>query len=277
MDTVHTVLYLLFNEGFHSSEGTTPINPELCREAIHLASLLVDEPRVVNRDTLGLLALTQLHVSRLAARLDGDGRNVPIDQQDRTRWDTGQIGRARALLAVAGAAPPGASGRFLIEARIAEQHCTAATFAQTDWPTIVELYDSLVETTGSPVAELHRAVAIGYAGDPRGAIARVKELRETAPLRTSHLPPAVLAHLSAMMGDRAAANRYAEESTLLGGAARTAVDARAGGAHAGPAPPARAAIMTPADSYMAATVRISTLAPGSWKIGHSRAIAAASS
>jgi RNA polymerase sigma factor (sigma-70 family) len=218
MDTVHTVLYLLFNEGFHSSEGTTPINPELCREAIHLASLLVDEPRVVNRDTLGLLALTQLHVSRLAARLDGDGRNVPIDQQDRTRWDTGQIGRARALLAVAGAAPPGASGRFLIEARIAEQHCTAATFAQTDWPTIVELYDSLVETTGSPVAELHRAVAIGYAGDPRGAIARVKGLRETAPLRTSHLPPAVLAHLSAMMGDRAAANRYAEESTLLGGA-----------------------------------------------------------
>ncbi|MDB4980358.1 MAG: putative polymerase sigma factor [Myxococcales bacterium] len=218
MDTVHTGIYLLFNEGFHSSEGAAPLHLELCREAIHLASLLVDEPRVVNGDTLGLLALMQLHLSRVGARLDADGNNVPIDLQDRTRWDADQIARARTLLAVAGAAPPGASGRFLVEARIAEQHCTAPSFAETDWPTIVALYDALVETTGSPVAELHRAVAIGYAGDPRGAIARVETLRQAAPLRASHLPPAVLAHLSAMVGERDAANRYAEESRRLGGA-----------------------------------------------------------
>jgi len=217
MDTVHTVLYLLFNEGFHSSEAAAPMNLALCHEAIHLASLLVDEPRVVNRDTLGLLALMQLHLSRAEARLDAEKHNVPLDQQDRTRWDAAQIADARRLLAVAPAAPPGASGRFLVEARIAEQHCIAATFAATDWPAIVTLYDELVEMTGSPVADLNRAVAIGYAGDPRGAMARVEELRQSSALRASHLPPAVLAHLSAMLGDRDAANRYAEESKRLGG------------------------------------------------------------
>jgi RNA polymerase sigma-70 factor (ECF subfamily) len=193
---------------------------ELCREAVHLATLLVDEPRVVNQDTLGLLALMNLHLARAGARLDADNQNIPIDRQDRTRWDAGQIALARGLIALGATAPPGASGRFMIEARIAEQHCLAATFAETDWQAIVALYDQLVEATGSPIAELHRAVAIGYGGDPRGAIERVERLRGNGILRTSHVAPAVLAHLSAMTGDADSARRYAEESRHLGGTAR---------------------------------------------------------
>jgi RNA polymerase sigma factor (sigma-70 family) len=217
MDTVHTVLYLLFNEGFHSSDGAVPMNLELCREAIHLASLLVDEPRVVNRDTLGLLALMQLHLARADARLDADGSNIPIDRQDRTRWDAAGMARAGALVRLAAVTPPGASDRFIIEARIAEQHCLAPSFEATDWPAIVRLYDELVAATDSPVAELYRAVAVGYAGDVAGAVARVEGLRENGILRDSHLPPAVLAHLSAMRGDGEAARRHAEESSRLGG------------------------------------------------------------
>jgi RNA polymerase sigma-70 factor (ECF subfamily) len=217
MDTVHTVIYLLFNEGFHSTDEAAPMNLELCREAVHLATLLVDEPRVVNRDTLGLLALMQLHLARVDARLDEEGHNVPIDLQDRARWDAEAIARARELLRLGEQAPPGASGRFFIEARIAEQHCVAPTFAATDWKAIVALYDQLVEATGSPIADLYRAVAVGYAGDVAGAVARVERLREDAVLRASHLPPAVLAHLSAMRGDARAAHRFAEESSRLGG------------------------------------------------------------
>lgn len=217
MDTVHTVIYLLFNEGFHSTDEATPMNLELCREAVHLASLLVDEPRVVNRDTLGLLALMQLHLARADARLDGEGHNVPIDRQDRARWDRAAIERARALIRLAAGVVPGAAGRFFIEARIAEQHCLAPTFEATDWQAIVGLYDELVEVTGSPIADLYRAVAVGYAGDVAGAIARVTRLRQDDVLRGSHLPPAVLAHLSAMRGDDEAARRYAEESGRLGG------------------------------------------------------------
>jgi RNA polymerase sigma-70 factor (ECF subfamily) len=184
--------------------------------------LLVDEPRVVNQDTLGLLVLMQLHLARAEGRLDAQGQNVPIDRQDRTRWDAEQIAMARGILRLAATVPPGASGRFLIEARIAEQHCLAPSFGETDWKAIVAFYDELVEVTGSPLAELHRAVAIGYAGDPRGAIERVQQLRagSGSVLRDSHLPPAVLAHLSALLGDAGAARRYAEESKRLGGSAR---------------------------------------------------------
>jgi RNA polymerase sigma-70 factor (ECF subfamily) len=223
MDTVHTVIYLLFNEGFHSSEDAddaAPMNLALCHEAIHLGSLLVEEPRVVNRDTLGLLALMQLHLARAAARLDGEGRDVPIDRQDRARWDAERIALARGLLRLEATVPPGASGRFLIEARIAEQHCLARTFEETDWPAIAALYDQLVEATGSPLADLHRAVAVAYAGDVRGAIARVERLREAGVLRGSHLPSAVLAHLFALLGDGETARRHAEESKRLGGTAR---------------------------------------------------------
>jgi RNA polymerase sigma-70 factor (ECF subfamily) len=217
MDTVHTVIYLLFNEGFHSSDDATPMNLELCREAMHLATLLVDEPRVVNRDTLGLLALMQLHLARAEARLDADGHNVPIDLQDRARWDADAIARARTVLRLAETAPPGASGRFYVEARIAEQHCLAPSFAATDWPAIVALYDALVEATASPIAELYRAVAVGYAGDVAGAIARVEALRQVDVLRGSHLPDAVLAHLAALRGDDESARRHAEASKRLGG------------------------------------------------------------
>lgn len=220
MDTVHTVIYLLFNEGFNSSEEAAPMNLELCREAVHLTTLLVEEPRVFNQDTLGLLALMQLHLARVEARLDEQGQSIPLDRQDRSRWDQSQIEFARRVLTLVGTAHPGASGRFLIEARIAERHCVAQTFADTDWRAIVSLYDELVATTGSPVADLHRAVALGYAGEPQAAIQRVQQLRETAALRSSHLPPAVLAHLSALAGDAPAARHYAEESTQLGGTPR---------------------------------------------------------
>lgn len=220
MDTVHTVIYLLFNEGFHGSNDAAPIDLELCREAVRLATRLGDEPRVVNQDTLGLLALMNLHLARSDARLDDQGQDVPIDLQDRARWDRDRIAAARGLLTLARSATPGASGRFFIEAQIAEQHCQAAAFDQTDWNAIVALYDDLVAATASPVVELHRAVAIAYAGDPRRAMADVERLRGKDVFRTSHLPPAVLAHLAAMLGEGAAARRYAEESTRLGGTAR---------------------------------------------------------
>jgi RNA polymerase sigma factor (sigma-70 family) len=217
MDSVHTVLYLLFNEGFHSSEDAHAMNLALCREATHLGSLLVAEPRVVNRDTLGLLALMQFHLARAGSRVDSDGNNVPIDLQERSSWDSEMIADGRRLLTVANHVVPGASGRFFIEAKIAEQHCIAPTFEQTDWDGIVDWYKTLVEATHSPLAELNRAVAMGYAGSAESAIELVTRVREHDALRGSHLPSAVLAHLWAMKGDEKRARNQAAESSRLGG------------------------------------------------------------
>jgi len=220
MDTVHTVIYLLFNEGFHSSDDDAAIKPELCQEALRLGTLLVHEPRVVNQDTLGLLALMQFHLARAATRVDDHGQNVPIDRQDRARWDLGLIALGCGFVNLAASTAPGASGRFIIEARIAAEHCLAVTFDRTSWRAIVALYDQLVAVTDSPLAELHRAVAVAYAGDPADAIARVERLRAGGLLRDSHLPLAVLAHLSAMRGEADAARRFADESARLGGSPR---------------------------------------------------------
>ncbi len=220
MDSVHTVLYLLFNEGFHSSEKARAMNLELCQEAVHLSSLLVREPRVVNRDTLGLLALMHFHLARAAARLDAGGSEVPIDRQDRTQWDHGAMSSASALLVLAERSAPGASGRFFIEAKIAEQHCIAPSFDQTDWDSIVRWYDELVTATESPLAELNRAIALGYRGDLRTAIECASELEANPTLGGSHLPAAALAHLCALAGDAAEARRHALRSRSLGGTAR---------------------------------------------------------
>jgi RNA polymerase sigma-70 factor (ECF subfamily) len=217
MDSVHTVLYLLFNEGFHSSEAGRAMDLELCREAIRLANLLVGEPRIVNRDTIGLLALMNFHLARADARVDADGFNVPLDLQDRTRWDQAGIELGHGLLRLAPAVAPGASGRFDVEAHIAAEHCRASRFEETDWPAIVRLYDGLVEVTGSPIARLNQAVAIAYAGDAEGAIRSVLALRDHPVLKGSHLPAALLAHLYARTGDEALARRHAEESSRLGG------------------------------------------------------------
>lgn len=217
MDSVHTVIYLLFNEGFHSSDANAPINVELCREALHLAQLLVAAPRVSNRDTLGLLALMNFHLARVATRLDREGHAIPLDLQDRARWDASGIALASELLALAPSVPAGASGRFYLEARIAAEHCKAESFETTNWPAIVELYDGLIALTESPLARLNQAVAIGYAGNLEHAIQLTQELASQPLLRASHLPCAVLSHLYAKRGDGALAHRYLAESIRLGG------------------------------------------------------------
>ncbi len=217
MDSVHTVLYLLFNEGFHRSDGLAAMDLSLCLEAIHLVNVLAAEPRVANADTLGLLALMHFHLARAATRVDAQGFNVPIDLQDRSRWDRERIGIGFDLVRLFPTLPVGASGRYVLEAMIAALHCQAAAFAQTDWPAIVVLYDQLVKLTGSPIAGLNRAVAIAYAGDVPQAIENVLALRQHEVVKGSHLPSAILAHLHAKLGDEQQARRYAEESTRLGG------------------------------------------------------------
>lgn len=219
MDSVHTVIYLLFNEGFHNADETIPLRRDLCLEAVHLATLLAEESRIVNRDTLGLLALMRFHLARASSRVNERGENVPIDQQDRTLWDRSEIAAGRQLLDVARVSSPGASGRFYWEATIAHEHCRAESFSSTDWRGIVVLYEQLAIATESPIARLNQAVALAYAGAMEAAFHQVHEVRDHDLLKTSHLPPAILAHLFAMLGDAEQAHQHADRSASLGGTA----------------------------------------------------------
>lgn len=217
MDTVHTVLYLLFNEGFHSSDKKQAIKVEFCQEAIALVNLLMNEPKIANRDTFSLFSLMHFHIARLASRIDKNGFNVPIDLQDRTLWEKKYINTANQILAMADAIPAGASGRFFYEALIAKEHCKATCFLETDWKLIVKHYEKLVHITNSPIAQLNMAIAIGYSGEVSHAIDLVTCLQKNKLLQQSHMPLAVLAHLSAKAGNEALAYEMAHKSKEVGG------------------------------------------------------------
>src|SRR4051794_13926955 len=161
---VLSVLYFLFNEGYSASSGAGLLRTDLSSEAIRLARMLADlmpdEPEV-----LGLLALLLLQDSRRAARLDPAGNIVPLDQQDRSRWDAGEIAEGTALLErVLRRRRP---GPFQIQAAIAACHAGG----ETDWHEVAVLYGELARWMPSPVVELNRAVAVAMAEGPAAGLA----------------------------------------------------------------------------------------------------------
>jgi len=98
LDVVHSVLYLLFNEGYSSSKGETPIRTDLCEEAARLCYLLCSDPHCNTPTTCALMALILFHAARLDARLDHRGCVLLMEDQDRRKWDWRLIERAKQFL-----------------------------------------------------------------------------------------------------------------------------------------------------------------------------------
>ncbi|QYC38278.1 putative ECF RNA polymerase sigma factor SigI [Nonomuraea coxensis DSM 45129] len=187
---VLAVLYLLFTTGY-DADG----EPAFAAEAIRLARLLAGlmpgegEPRA-------LLALFLLQHSRRDARRDADGELVPLDRQDRTRWDRAAIAEANGLLR-----DLRHTGPYVLQARIAACHAAG----DADWRTVARLYDRLAALQPNPVVELNRAVAHGYAHGPRAGLAVLAGARAGGALDGYPLALAAEADLTARAGDRARA------------------------------------------------------------------------
>jgi predicted RNA polymerase sigma factor len=201
------VLYLVYTTG-HAGRV------DLATEAIRLArqlTLATEEP-----EARGLLALMLLNHARLSARLDSEGRIVPLDRQDRALWDTREIAEGvRVLQSALAVERP---GRYQIEAAIAALHDDAASAEETDWPQILAWYDDLVVLTDDPVrqdpaAVLARAVAVGHVLGAAAGLRETERLREV--LGERHRWHAVRGYLHELGGDlAAAATAYAEAARL---------------------------------------------------------------
>ena len=208
---VLAVLYLLFNEGYAATAGAELVRQNLCTEAIRLGRMLTqlmpDEP-----EALGLLALILLHDARRTARVDDAGDLIPLEDQDRTRWDASAIAEGVELLETA--LRRRRPGPYQLQAAIAACHATAAEAADTDWQEIAAIYGRLTEIVPSPVVELNRAVAVAMADGPAAGLALVEELEASGELRDYHLLPATRADLLRRLGrnaDASAAYRAALE------------------------------------------------------------------
>jgi RNA polymerase sigma-70 factor, ECF subfamily len=209
---VLAVLYLLFNEGYSASTGAELVRRDLSAEAIRLARVLVrlmpDEP-----EASGLLALMLMHDARRATRLDDRGDLVPLEEQDRSRWDTAQITEGETVLDAV--LRRGRPGPYQIQAAIAACHATAPDAADTDWPQIAALYGRLARFTPSPVVELNRAVAVGMADGPAAGLRLVERLAATGALDGYHLLPATRADLLRRLGRTDEAATAYEEALAL--------------------------------------------------------------
>ncbi|GEJ58684.1 RNA polymerase sigma factor [Anaeromyxobacter diazotrophicus] len=210
LSSVLEVIYLVFNEGYTPTAGGDWTHPAACEEALRLGRILAeltpDEPEVH-----GLVALMELHASRLRARLGPSGAPVLLLDQDRSRWD--QLLVHRGLVALARAeALQAPLGPYTLQAAIAACHARAHTAGETDWPRIVALYDALVEVTGSPVVELNRAVAVSMAFGPAAGLELVDALRGEPALASYHLLPAVRGDLLLKLGRDAEAREELERA-----------------------------------------------------------------
>ena len=195
VDTVLSVIYLVFNAGYTAAHSTQLIRVDLCEEAIRLGKLLVSLlPRTAaSAETLGLLAMMQLTHARRAARVDAVGNLIALENQDRTRWDHAAITEATTLLdsALLLRAP----GAYQIEAAIASLHCRAEVPAQTDWEQISVLYSALWRHRPTDVVALNAAVAYAMAYSIDEGLARIDRIAARGELSQYHLLHAARADL----------------------------------------------------------------------------------
>ena len=202
---VLAVLFLVHNEGYLASSGDRLLRLDLQQEAIRLTRLLVELLPEAD-EARALLALLLLQHARSAARVDDAGDLVPLDTQDRTRWNAAEVAEGLALLS---GPRPAEVGPYRVQAEIQAVHARARSADETDWPAIVAWYDALLAATPSPVIELNRAVAHGLAGHVEQALDELGELEASGRLQGYHLLPAAQADLLRRSGRPAeAAARY---------------------------------------------------------------------
>ena len=199
LSAVLHVLYLVFSEGYASSSGDALHRTDLSNEAIRLTRLLLAQlPE--DTEVAGLLALMLLTDARRVARTGSLGEIIPLDEQDRARWDQRLIAEGIAL--ISGALSRGPVGVYQLQAAIAAVHDEAARAADTDWPQILALYDALEQLTDNPMVSLNRAIAAAMVEGPATALALLDALDADARIAGHYRLDAVRGHLFEMSNDR---------------------------------------------------------------------------
>ena len=218
---VQHALYLLFNEGYHGTSAHGAVRAELCREAMRLAALLLDNPTTAVPSSYALCALMWLGAARLPARVNRDGDLVALYDQDRSLWDAQMIARGKDLLnrSASGAhASP-----YHVEAAIAFVHCSAASVEETDWARLVSLYDMLLALQSSPVIALNRAIAVGQMSGPDRGIEEIRSIANVERLESYPFFHAALGEFEFRAGRIEAARAHFERAASL---ARTSAERR---------------------------------------------------
>lgn len=211
LNTVHTAIYLLFNEGYQATTGNEAIRKDLCLEAIRLAKTLVDIPEIRTTDTYALLALLYFHVARFDART-ANGELIDLENQDREKWDRELIALGTTYFKKVIGAPP---SRFILEAAIASTHCTADTFANTNWNVVKGLYSHLQKLQSSPFVDLNYATATFYSDGPDAALSILQQSPHIIWIRKHYLYYTLLGKIFKSQNNRSLAIEHYNKARSL--------------------------------------------------------------
>lgn len=211
LDSVLSVIYLVFNEGYSASSGELLTRADLSQEAIRLGRLLAE--LLPDPEALGLLALMLLQESRRAARSSPEGDLVLLEDQDRSLWNRDQISAGKALVERALASRK--IGGYTIQAAIAAVHADAPGAAATDWSQITALYDLLATVEPSPVVDLNRAVAVAMRDGPAAGLELIDAILARGELAEYHLAHAARADLCRRLGRTADARASYQRALAL--------------------------------------------------------------
>ena len=217
LDAVLTVTHLLYTTGHTAPTGDQLVRADLVERSLDLARMLYTL-MPDDREVRGLLALLLLTDARRVTRTAADGRLLLLEEQDRTRWDRQAIGEGRQL--VDQALRRGRPGRFALQAAIAAVHAEAPSYADTDWPEVLGLYNLLLAVWPSPVVTLNRAVAVAMVQGPAAGLAALEEIADDPHLATYPYLAATRADLLRRLGRaQDAAQAYRTALTLANNAA----------------------------------------------------------
>jgi RNA polymerase sigma-70 factor (ECF subfamily) len=176
LPAVQRALYLLFNEGYHGASPEKAVRIELCKEAMRLTSMLLKSPLGATPSTYALAALMSLNAARLPARVNLTGDLTALADQDRSQFDHALAEEGLGLLERAATGPELTD--YHVEAAIAWVHTSARRNEDTDWATIISLYDKLMAIRPSPIVALNRAIAIAQREGPQRGLDEIHAIQD---------------------------------------------------------------------------------------------------
>jgi RNA polymerase sigma factor (sigma-70 family) len=213
IEPVLKAIYLLFNEGYNSSHAESIIREDLMLEALMLCKLLSENEKTRLPQVYALMALICFQSSRNKSRLSPEGEIILLPRQDRSQWNHALIHEGNEYLNKAAFGDRISS--YHIEAAIAYEHCTAVSFATTNWKRILELFEWLCTIAPSPITELNKAVVLMQVHGPEKALANIEAIEDKKKLEVYYLYHAFLGELHTRMNHNDKARRHFETALQL--------------------------------------------------------------
>ena len=212
-NSVLNAIYLLFNEGYNSTNAEQLIRNDLIKEAMVLCKALTENQYTQLPETYALMALMCFHAARSESRLTSEGEIILLPEQDRKKWNADLISKGNEYMNKAAFGTE--ISAYHLEAAIAFEHCTAGSFGATNWKKILELYDWLCKISSSPISELNKAVVVMQVHGPEKAMEALDLISDKEKLTSFYLYYSLVGEIHCRLGNPVQAKKYFEKAIEL--------------------------------------------------------------